>query len=109
MAIELEVLTGTHLVTKQEITFPRYKILDRTDKGRFLIGYIDFDSTHIMFLNANIDPQYQKLVEIKVAQELKKAEDAITASLPPEQPEEYLNPTTDKGLITDEFDESDLT
>ena len=109
MAIELEILTATHLVSKQEVVFPRYKIMDRNENGSILVGYIDFDSTHIMFLDANLDPQYRKLVEHKVAQEIKKAEDVITSSLPPEQPEEYLNPTTEQGLLTDEFDESDLT
>ncbi len=109
MAIELEILTGKHLITKKEVCFSRYKIMERDEHGKKLVGYIDFDSDVIMFLDANIDPQFRKLVESKVAQILKKAEDEINSSLPPEQPEEYLNPTTEEGLITDEFDESDLT
>ena len=40
MAIELEILTATHLVTKQEVVFPRYKIMDRSEKI-YPFGYID--------------------------------------------------------------------
>ena len=108
MKIELEVLSGKNLATKEIQYFQRYRIICRDAKGWRVVGYIDFDSDVVMFID-QYDVQFQKLVKHKVAGELKKAEEALEASLPPEQPEEYLNPTTEEGLFTDEFDESDLT
>lgn len=109
MAIELEVLSGKNLLTKKVEYFKRYKIMHRDSTGSRLVGYIDFDSDIVMFISDQFDEQFQKLVRHKVASILEKAEEDLQTSLPPAQPEEYINPTTDTGLITDEFDESDLT
>lgn len=109
MAIELEILSGKNLVTKKVEYHKRYKIIHRDSTGSRLVGYIDFDSDVVMFINNQFDEQFQKLVRHKVASILEKAEEALESSLPPAQPEEYINPTTETGLITDEFDESDLT
>ena len=106
MAIFLEPLKGKNLATGKTEVFRRYKIIDRDEGGQCLLGYVDWDTSNIMFI-VKVDPMSEAKFRSQIAKILDREEAAMNSVVVPDRPESYSTPLQEE--ITDEFNESDLT
>jgi len=106
MAIFLEPLKGRNLATGEIQVFRRYKIIDRDLEGQCLLGYVDWDTSAVMF-TARVDPMAEAKFRSQIAKILEREEKELSSSVIPEQPKEYTTPQPEEDQ--DEFNESDLT
>ena len=106
MAIFLEPLEGRNIATGETQVFRRYKVIDRDVEGQCLLGYVDWDTSNIMFI-MKVDPMSEAKFRSQVAKILDREEAAMSSVVVPDRPESYSTPLQEE--ITDEFNESDLT
>ena len=104
--IKLEQMIGQCMATKKEVIIRRYRILETVGEYTNHLGYIDWHGTEVMLLKPTHGPRLE-FIRQKVAEQMDMLACELEMNCPPEQPEEYLNPTKPRTTY-DEFNESDL-